>query len=71
MTDRHAAYLVILDKDLREDDAEPVLNALGMVKGVTSVEPVQGDMALQIATQRARRELHEATRRMFMGLDEQ
>jgi len=41
MTDRHAGYLVVLDRDIREDDAEEgVLNAIRMIKGVVSVEPV-------------------------------
>lgn len=40
MTDRHAAYIVVLAEDIREDDAEHVLNALRMVSGVVSVEPV-------------------------------
>jgi len=41
MTDRHAAYLVILEEDIREDDAEEgVLNAIRMLRGVASVQPV-------------------------------
>lgn len=40
MTDRHSGYLVALENDLREDDAEGILNALRMVKGVVSVQPV-------------------------------
>lgn len=43
MTDRHAGYVVTLDRDIREDDAEAVLNAIRMVKGVASVTPVDGD----------------------------
>jgi hypothetical protein len=34
MTDRHAGYVVVLERDIREDDAEVILSAIGMVKGV-------------------------------------
>jgi len=41
MTDRHAGYIVVLAENIREDDAEEgVLNAIRMLKGVVSVEPV-------------------------------
>ena len=54
MTDRHAGYLVVLAKDVREDDAEEgVLNALRMVKGVLSVTPVPASVEVAIAEQRA------------------
>lgn len=56
MTDRHAGYIVTLAEDVREDDAEAILSALRMVKGVLSVEPIVADHGLHIATQRARQE---------------
>ena len=50
MTDHHAAYLVTLEKDIREDDAEEsILVALRMIKGVIRVRPVQADMHEQLA----------------------
>ena len=56
MTDRHAAYIVILDTDIREED-EGVLAALRMIRGVASVEPVTADpLAGQIAAGRRDRE---------------
>lgn len=33
MTDRHAGYIVTLAADIREDDAEHIINAIRMVKG--------------------------------------
>lgn len=63
MTDRHAAYIVALDHDIREDDAEAVINALKMVKGVLSVMPLVADVQLHIAEQRARNELGAAVHR--------
>lgn len=56
MTDRHAGYIVVLDEDLREDDAEQLITALKMLRGVTSVEPVTADINLTLATQRVRHE---------------
>ena len=39
MTDRHAGYIVTLADDVREDDAEAIVTALSMVKGVKEVSP--------------------------------
>lgn len=57
MTDRHAGYLVTLAKDVREDDAEAIVTALKMVKGVLTVEPITSDGEIRIGYQRARREI--------------
>jgi hypothetical protein len=39
MTDRLKGCTVIFDHDIRVDDAEALLNAIRMIKGVQSVEP--------------------------------
>lgn len=39
MTERVKGFIVVLDKDIRIDDAENTINAIRMIKGVTSVEP--------------------------------
>lgn len=39
MTDRYKGFLITLDKEIRNDDAEPILNALKMIKGVQIVKP--------------------------------
>lgn len=49
MTERHAGYLVVLDDDIREDDAEAVVNAIRMIKRVQAVRPVTATPELQIA----------------------
>lgn len=59
MTERHAAYLVTLAEDIREDDAEHIINALRMVRGVLSVEPVTAGLDLSIAEERAKAEMRE------------
>ncbi len=40
MTARHCAYVVTLDRDIREDDAEPIIEAIRMIRFVAKVEPV-------------------------------
>lgn len=52
MTDRHSGYIVVLAEDIREDDAEGILNALRMVKGVISVTPVIADYGQAVARER-------------------
>lgn len=52
MTDRHAGYIVTLEKDIREDDAEAVIEALRMIKGVLNVQPVVSDLHTQLAESR-------------------
>ena len=68
MTDRHAGYVVVLDKNLREDDAQPILDAIRMIKGVVSVVPERGDAQLAIAEQRAIRRLYEKMREIETDL---
>lgn len=38
MTDRINSFIVVLDHDVREDDAEDIKTALRMIGGVVSVE---------------------------------
>lgn len=39
MSDRIKGYIVILDKDYRDDDAEIIENAIKMIKGVKEITP--------------------------------
>ena len=39
MTDRYKSILVELDREIRDDDAESLLIALKMIKGVWRVKP--------------------------------
>lgn len=57
MTDRIAGFLVILDEDMRADDAEHVRDALNMIKGVHDVEFVGANLDQAIAASRVRSEL--------------
>lgn len=57
MTNRYNAFLVVLEHDIRDDDAEPILNALKQIKGVLSVKPHVKEFSDSIAQERARQEL--------------
>ena len=59
MTDRINLLSVVLDKDIRDDDCEAIINAIKMVKGILSVTPHVVDHADHIAQQRVRNELGE------------
>lgn len=57
MTDRHRGYVVTLDQDIREDDAEAIINAIKMVKHVLTVRPVIADFEGHMAEDRVRMDL--------------
>jgi hypothetical protein len=67
MTDRHSGYVVTLDRDVREDDAEPILNAIRMIAGVVSVKPVVHHPGISIAESRAMSRMRSA---LFKALDD-
>lgn len=74
MSARVAGFLVILDHDLRDDDAEATLNALRQIRGVMKVKPVAPDYSdFGIAEARTRREiadqLFELARKVAHGND--
>ena len=57
MTDRIKGLTVLLEPDKREDDAECIINAIRMIKGVVSVESHVADIDHHLAVDTARREL--------------
>ena len=57
MTDRFHSLTVVLDVNVRDDDAESIINAIRMVKHVQSVTPHVADPTSHMAEERARREL--------------
>lgn len=59
MTDRIHSITVVLDHDMREDDVQNVIAAIGMIRGVLSVTPHVSDLTSHMAEQRARAELGE------------
>lgn len=59
MTDRVNGFFVTLKDDMRIDDAESIIHALSMVKGVAAVSPNVSDPEDHIARVRVRQELIE------------
>ena len=57
MTDRYHAFTVVLERDIRSDDAEAVINAIRQLRHVLSVEPHVVDVEDWAARERVRREL--------------
>ena len=54
MTDRLNGCTVIFAKDIREDDAEQILNAMRCIKNVLKVTPIIADYEAYLAESRAR-----------------
>ena len=59
MTDRHAGYVIVLSEDLREDDAQAMIDAFKLFRSVLTVEPIKGNPEIQMATHRARAEIEK------------
>jgi hypothetical protein len=56
MTDRIHAFTVVLDKDIREDDVQPILDAIKCIKCVASVTPIVANFEDHMARERVRQE---------------
>lgn len=65
MTDRIHSLTIVLDKDYRDDDVEPIVNAIQMIRGVLSVSLCVSDFNTHMAVERARRELGEKLIKMI------
>lgn len=58
MKDRNIhALTVVLDDDIRMDDAQPIIKAIEMIKHVNGVKPVVSDPNAWFAVAKARRDL--------------
>lgn len=59
MTDRIHSLTVVLEKDMRDDDVEGLILAIGWFKHVISVKAHVADYNANMAEERARRLLRE------------
>jgi hypothetical protein len=59
MTDRYHTLTVVLDKDIRDDDADGLKKAIAHMRGVLSVTGKVADMDSHMAYERARADLGE------------
>lgn len=66
MSDRTRCLVVVLDEDYRTDDAQSIVDAIKMVRGVVSVRAHVSDITQRVAIETARaelrRKLHEVLR---------
>jgi len=57
MTDRLSGFVVVLEEDTRDDDAQATLDAIRQLRGVLSVEPHIRDVGELISRSRIKREI--------------
>lgn len=57
MSDRHMGYIVVLEKDLKDEDSERVISAIGCIAGVVKVEPIVGNVEKHFAITKAKQEI--------------
>jgi hypothetical protein len=65
MTDRIHALTVILTHDVREDDVEPLCDAIALLRGVLQVTTHVSDHTTVMAEARAKHELREKVWNVF------
>jgi hypothetical protein len=68
MTDRIKGFTVTLEKDIRIDDFEAILNAVKMIKGVASVEPSIATPDDHINRERIKMEVYDKMRKVILDL---
>ena len=59
MTDRYSTLTVALEKDIRDDDAQALIHAIKMLRGVADVAGNVADVSQWLAETRVRRDLGE------------
>ena len=57
MTDKYNTLTVVLERDIRDDDAEVLLSAIRQLRGVLHVEGNVANVGAFMAEERARHEL--------------
>lgn len=70
MTDRHMGYVVHLAENIREDDAQNVINAIRMISGVTDVTPVTADLEADVIAASRRDRLWAEDLRAFLAQEQ-
>lgn len=57
MTDRYHSLTVVLERDMRDDDAEALIAAIGQLRNVLKVTGIVSDFTSHMAIERARADL--------------
>ncbi len=60
MTDRYHSFTVMLEHDIREDDAEDTIKAIRQLRGVLHVTGNVASPEASVQRMRARREIQDA-----------
>ena len=68
MTDSLKGVIVAFDRDIRVDDAEPLIEAIKMIKGVADVSPSVADMNDYSARVQVRCQLADAFLEMHKAI---
>jgi len=71
MTDSHTGYIVTLEDSISENNpnCERILEALRMIKGVISVEPIVENFDHIMAVMKAKNDLREQMREVLWKFD--
>lgn len=69
MTTRYKSFVVSLEHDIRDDDADAIITALKMVKGVLRVEPQEATVNDLTIQYREKSELRKKLFDFLMKLD--
>ena len=60
MSDRYKGFVVTLDRDVKDEDAEDIITAISMIRGVIDAKPVMAGIDDHMNRARIKRELqHE------------
>ena len=69
MSDRIKALTVVLVDNLRDDDAQPLIDAIRLLQGVVSVKPHVADLDHYCAITEAKRDLRTKMRDVLWADD--
>lgn len=70
MTDRYYALTVVLEGNVRDDDAEPLIAAIRQLRGVADVLPHVADTNTVVGEVRARTKITERVMRALRGVED-
>jgi hypothetical protein len=67
MTDRYNALTVVLERDIRDDDAQHLMDAIRCLRGVLSVAGEVSDITAHMAQERAVSEIESKVWKALRG----
>lgn len=70
MTDRVHALVVVLDHDIRDDDVEPIIQAIKMIRCVADVQTKVANFETYTARARVREDLRDRIFQLWKDLSD-